>query len=118
MKRILITCILLQLMSGCTFFMPETSAKVSGNKHAKPIIFALEQYKKSFGSYPESIDALSNSSFGKGLALKESSVYGIVWSIKYERKTNNAYDLWFQDAASDVHYENGIIVYANSNPFR
>lgn len=115
------------LVTGCTFFMPETTARIVAKPYVKPVLAALEAYHKSHNQYPKTLDEL-RSEYPKALEGLESKYDGtlfrkvegryIDWTIDYKQETPESYLLGFQRGACDAHYRNGKLLWSDSNPMR
>src|SRR5437899_5464748 len=113
------------LVTGCTFFMPNTTAHVVARPYVKPVLAALEAYHKSHNQYPKTLVEL-RSEYPKVLegldslydgALFEKVEGGYIdWSIGYKLETPQSYLLTFQRGPCDAAYRNGKLVSSDSNP--
>jgi|SRR5882724_969057 len=115
------------LVTGCTFFMPKTTARVVARPYVKPVLAALDAYHKSHNQYPKTLVEL-RSGYPQALKGLESVYDGalferveggyIDWSIGYKLETPQSYLLTFQRGPCDAAYRNGKLVSSSSNPMR
>jgi hypothetical protein len=122
-----LSCAVCLLVTGCTFFMPKTTARVVARPYVKPVLVALEAYHKSHNQYPKTLDEL-RTEYPKALEGLQSSDNGALfskiegeyclWTFVYKQETPQSYLLNFQRGPCDAAYRNGKLVWSDSNPMR
>ena len=90
------------MLQGCAVFLPETTAKVRATPHAKPVVAALENYRKTFSEYPQALTNLYPKYLGTNVPLT-----GNDWRIFYQRQNTTNYQLIWYGGLSRAVYESG-----------
>lgn len=127
LAAIFLACAVCFLVTGCTLFMPETTARIVAKPYVKPVLAALEAYHKSHNQYPKTLDEL-RFEYPKVLEGLESKYDGTLfakvegryceWTIDYKQETPQSYLLGFQRGACDATYRNGKLLWSDSNWMR
>jgi len=82
--------------------MPETKAKAGFSRHAKPIVSALENYRKDHLEYPLALTNLYPTYLSANDPLSAGS-----WSITYERNNPTNYFLRWRGGLSYADFQPG-----------
>ena len=102
------------MLQGCALFFPETTAKVLAAPHAKPVVTAIENYRKENSEYPQALANLYPKYLATNVPLvsidlsksNQGSRY-TNWSISYQRLSPTNYQLEWYGGLSRAVYENG-----------
>jgi hypothetical protein len=116
-RRVVIIALALVLALALIGTLIGCSPKWNAKRHLRPVVHEIESFKKKEGRAPESLDELQAKS-GKSLKVVELSDVGLIWSIKYEKKSAQSYKIGFHHVHYTLYYADGEETGWNFNPFR
>lgn len=102
------------LLSSCGVLAPKTNARIRSWSHVKPIVSALDDYYEGEKEYPKSLTDITPK-YRKKMPKTEREK---IWHMRYLRTQPDFYQLDFFHVHYNASYTNGILKYANSNPFQ
>lgn len=92
------------LLAGC--FTPPPVAKLDAYEKLRPVVEAIEAFKRTQGRVPESIEELQAVT-RQTFKLQNSGGEGIRWTINYEKKSPTSYQVGYYHVHYTLIYRDG-----------